>query len=157
MNDKAERHVNKWIVALTVMLPTLIEILDTSIVNVSLDHIRGSFSAGMGEATWAISSYLLSNAIVIPMSGWFSRLFGRKRYQIGSIAMAKTVQPDSAGSQFFIITGSDGAALPPEYALFGQVTDGLESTVAAMAAAGTPDDGVPSEPIEIQSVRIVEA
>ena len=78
------------------------------------------------------------------------------QYQIGSIAMAKTVQPDSAGSQFFIITGSDGAALPPEYALFGQVTDGLESTVAAMAAAGTPGDGVPSEPIQIQSVRIVE-
>ena len=79
------------------------------------------------------------------------------QYQIGSIAMAKTVQPDSAGSQFFIITGSDGAALPPEYALFGQVTDGLDSTVAAMAAAGTPGQGVPSEPIEIQSVRIVEA
>jgi len=78
------------------------------------------------------------------------------RYQIGSIAMAKTVQPDSGGSQFFIPTGSDGAALPPEYALFGQVTAGLESTVAAMAAAGTPGDGVPSEPIQIQSVRIVE-
>jgi cyclophilin family peptidyl-prolyl cis-trans isomerase len=79
------------------------------------------------------------------------------QYQIGSIAMAKTVQPDSAGSQFFIITGSDGAALPPEYALFGQVTEGFESTVEAMAAAGTPGDGVPSEPIEIQSVRIVES
>jgi cyclophilin family peptidyl-prolyl cis-trans isomerase len=79
------------------------------------------------------------------------------RYQIGSIAMAKTVQPDSAGSQFFIITGRAGAALPPEYALFGQVTEGLDSTVAAMAAAGTPGEGVPSEPIEIQSVRIVEA
>ena len=90
MNDKAERHVNKWIVAMTVMLPTLIEIIDTSIVNVSLDHIRGSLSAGMGEATWAISSYLLANAIVIPMSGWLSRLFGRKRYQIGSIALFTT-------------------------------------------------------------------
>jgi cyclophilin family peptidyl-prolyl cis-trans isomerase len=77
-------------------------------------------------------------------------------YQIGSVAMAKTVEPDSAGSQFFIITGSDGAALPPEYALFGQVTDGLDTTVEAMAAAGSPD-GVPTEPIEIQSIRIVEA
>ncbi len=79
------------------------------------------------------------------------------QYQVGSIAMAKTVEPDSAGSQFFIITGTDGAALPPEYALFGQVTDGLESTVAAMAAAGTSGQGVPSEPIEIQSIRIVES
>jgi cyclophilin family peptidyl-prolyl cis-trans isomerase len=78
------------------------------------------------------------------------------QYRIGSIAMAKTQAPDSAGSQFFIITGSDGAALPPEYALFGQVTDGFETTVEAMAAAGSPD-GVPSEPIEIQSVRIVQS
>ena len=77
-------------------------------------------------------------------------------YQIGSVAMAKTVAPDSAGSQFFIITGTDGAALPPEYALFGQVTDGFDTTVEAMAAAGSPD-GVPTEPIEIQSIRIVEA
>ena len=79
------------------------------------------------------------------------------QYQVGSIAMAKTVEPDSAGSQFFVIIGSDGQALPPEYALFGQVTDGLESTVAAMAAAGTPGEGVPSERIDIQSIRIVES
>ena len=78
------------------------------------------------------------------------------QYRIGSVAMAKTAAPDSAGSQFFIITGSDGAALPPEYALFGQVSDGFETTVEAMAAAGSPD-GVPSEPIEIQSIRIVQS
>ncbi len=77
------------------------------------------------------------------------------QYEIGSIAMAKTAAPDSAGSQFFIITGSDGAGLPPEYALFGQVVDGFDTTVEQMAAAGTPD-GVPSEPIEIQSIRIVQ-
>jgi cyclophilin family peptidyl-prolyl cis-trans isomerase len=70
--------------------------------------------------------------------------------------MAKTLNPNSAGSQFFLITGSDGAALPPDYALFGSITAGLDDTVAAMAAAGTPGDGVPSEPIEIQSVRIVQ-
>lgn len=78
-------------------------------------------------------------------------------YQLGSIAMAKTQAPDSAGSQFFIITGSQGEALPPEYALFGQVTEGFDTTVAAMAAAGTPGEGVPSEPIEIQSIRIVQS
>jgi len=87
MPEKTQKQVNKWLVALAVMLPTLIEIIDTSIVNVSLDHIRGSLSAGIDEATWAISAYLVSNAIVIPMSGWFSRLFGRKRYQIASIAI----------------------------------------------------------------------
>ena len=78
------------------------------------------------------------------------------QYQIGSVAMAKTPAPDSAGSQFFIITGSDGAALPPEYALFGQVVDGFDTTVEAMAAAGTFPDGVPAEPIEIQSVSVVQ-
>jgi cyclophilin family peptidyl-prolyl cis-trans isomerase len=77
-------------------------------------------------------------------------------YEIGSIAMAKTAAPDSGGSQFFIITGSDGAALPPEYSLFGQVTDGFDTTVAAMAAAGTPS-GEPSQPVEIQSIRIVQS
>jgi cyclophilin family peptidyl-prolyl cis-trans isomerase len=78
------------------------------------------------------------------------------RYQLGSIAMARTPEPDSAGSQFFIVTGPAGTALPPEYALFGQVVDGYDTTVSAMAAAGTPGQGVPSETIEIRSVRIVE-
>ncbi len=120
MPDQPQKHVNKWIVALTVMLPTLIEIIDTSIVNVSLDHIRGSLSAGIHEATWAISSYLLSNAIVIPMSGWFSRLFGRKRYQIGSIALF-TVSSFLCGSAwsleslvfFRVVQGLAGGGLVP--------------------------------------------
>jgi DHA2 family multidrug resistance protein len=79
--------MNKWLVALTVMLPTLIEIIDTSVVNVSLDHIRGSLSAGIDESTWTITSYLVSNAIIIPMTGWLSRYFGRKRYLIFSISL----------------------------------------------------------------------
>lgn len=77
-------------------------------------------------------------------------------YQIGSIAMAKTQAPDSAGSQFFIITGTDGAALPPQYALFGRVVDGLDTTVEAMAAAGSPS-GEPTELVEIQQIRIVQS
>lgn len=68
--------MNKWLVALTVMIPTLIEIIDTSVVNVALDHIRGSLSAGIDESTWSITSYLVSNAIIIPMTGWLSRFFG---------------------------------------------------------------------------------
>ena len=84
MTDRT-RQTNKWLVAIVVMLPSVIEITDTSIANVSLDHIRGALSASIGEATWAISAYLVSNAIVIPLPGRLSRLFGRKRYQIGSI------------------------------------------------------------------------
>jgi DHA2 family multidrug resistance protein len=78
---------SRGLIAFTVMLPTLIEIIDTSIVNVSLDHIRGSLSAGYDEATWTITAYLVSNAIVIPMAGWLARLIGRKNYQIASIAL----------------------------------------------------------------------
>jgi len=78
---------NKWLVAVTVMLPTLMVIIDTSVVNVSLDHIRGSLSAGVDEATWSITTYLAANAIMIPMTGWMSRYFGRKRYLNFSIAL----------------------------------------------------------------------
>ncbi|MFV1957678.1 MAG: DHA2 family efflux MFS transporter permease subunit, partial [bacterium] len=117
---EGQKQVNKWIIAVTVMLPTLIEIIDTSIVNVSLDHIRGSLSAGINESTWAISAYLVSNAIVIPMSGWFSRLFGRKRYQIGSILIF-TVSSFMAGAAwsfqslifFRVMQGLGGGGLIP--------------------------------------------
>ena len=112
--------MNKWIIALTVMLPTLIEIIDTSVVNVSLDHIRGSLSAGIDESTWTITSYLVSNAIIIPMTGWLSRLFGRKRYLIFSISLF-TVSSLLCGSAwnlqsliiFRILQGIGGGALQP--------------------------------------------
>ena len=81
-------------------------------------------------------------------------------YQIGSLAMANS-GPDSSGSQFFVITGEDGAALPPNYSLFGQVTDGLDDTVVALDALGNPDpaaNGVPPlEEVRIESVTITEA
>ncbi|MBI5018504.1 MAG: DHA2 family efflux MFS transporter permease subunit [Deltaproteobacteria bacterium] len=102
------------------MLPTLIEIIDTSIVNVSLDHIRGSLSAGIDEATWAITAYLVSNAVVIPMTGWLSRLLGRKRYLILSIALFTTSSflCGSAWSLqslilFRIVQGVGGGGLQP--------------------------------------------
>jgi len=112
--------VNKWIVALTVMLPTLIEIIDTSVVNVSLDSIRGSLSAGIDESTWTITSYLVSNAIIIPMTGWLSRVFGRKRYLIFSI-MIFTISSFLCGISwnlqslvvFRILQGIGGGALQP--------------------------------------------
>ncbi len=112
--------MNRGVVALTVMLPTLIEIIDTSIVNVSLDHIRGSLSAGIDEATWAITAYLVSNAIVIPMAGWLSRLMGRKTYLIASITVF-TLSSFLCGSAwslqslivFRIIQGIGGGGLVP--------------------------------------------
>jgi DHA2 family multidrug resistance protein len=79
--------VNKWLVTASVMIPTLIEILDTSVANVALNHIQGSLSAGQEEVTWVLTSYLVANAIVIPMSGWFARLMGRKRYLLASLTV----------------------------------------------------------------------
>ena len=112
--------MNKWIVALTVMLPTLIEIVDTSVVNVALGHIRGSLSAGIDESTWTITSYLVSNAIIIPITGWLSRMFGRKRYLMFSIALF-TGSSFLCGSAwnlqslifFRILQGIGGGALQP--------------------------------------------
>jgi DHA2 family multidrug resistance protein len=108
------------LIAFTVMLPTLIEIIDTSIVNVSLDHIRGSLSAGYDEATWTITAYLVSNAIVIPMAGWLAKLIGRKNYQIASIALF-TFSSFMCGSSwslgslvfFRILQGIGGGGLVP--------------------------------------------
>lgn len=69
------------------MLPTFIEILDTTINNVALRHIQGDMSSGIDESTWIITSYLVANAVVIPMAGWLSRVFGRKNYLIFSISL----------------------------------------------------------------------
>lgn len=75
-------------------------------------------------------------------------------YELGSVAMANS-GPDTNGSQFFIVTGDQGAALPPNYSLFGIVTEGFEDTVRSMEAAGAPD-GTPTEPVEILAVEIIE-
>src|SRR5450631_4870258 len=70
--------INPWVIAVTVTLATFMEVLDTSIANVALPHIAGNLSAGSDESTWVLTSYLVSNAIVLPLSGWFSSLIGRK-------------------------------------------------------------------------------
>ena len=78
---------NPWAIALTVTLATFMEVLDTSIANVSLPHIAGNLSVSQDESTWVLTSYLVSNAIVLPVSGWFATKFGRKRFYMASVAM----------------------------------------------------------------------
>ncbi len=112
--------MSKWLVAFTVMLPTVIEIIDTSIVNISLEHIAGALSASVDQATWAITSYLVSNAIIIPISGWLSRQLGRKNLLMGSILLF-TVSSFMCGSAwslqslifFRILQGIGGGSLQP--------------------------------------------
>ena len=80
-------RVNPWLIAATVMLATFMEVLDTSVANVSLPHIAGSLSASVDESTWVLTSYLVSNAIVLPLTGWFSALFGRKQFFIACVVI----------------------------------------------------------------------
>src|SRR5271165_4366068 len=79
--------INPWIIAITVTLATFMEVLDTSIANVALPHISGSLAAGQSEATWVISSYLVANAVVLPISGYLATLIGRKRFYMTCVAM----------------------------------------------------------------------
>ena len=79
--------VNPWIIAVSVMLATFMEVLDTTIVSVALPHVAGSLSASTDEATWTLTSYLVSNAIILPASGWLARRFGRKRFLLSCIVL----------------------------------------------------------------------
>ena len=79
--------INPWVIAVTVTLATFMEVLDTSIANVALPHISGNLSASADESTWVLTSYLVSNAIVLPLSGWLSGLIGRKRFYMSCVAL----------------------------------------------------------------------
>ncbi len=113
-------RVSKWAIALTVMLPTFIEVMDTSVVNVSLPHIQGSLSAGLDESTWVLTSYLVSNAVIIPITGWLASVFGRKRYLMFSLVVF-TVSSLVCGAApslevlvlFRILQGLGGGGLQP--------------------------------------------
>src|SRR6201987_5250964 len=74
------KAINPWLIAITVTLATFMELLDTAIANVSLPHIAGGLATSYDQSTWVLTSYLVSNAVVLPLSAWLSRVFGRKRY-----------------------------------------------------------------------------
>src|SRR5208282_2233513 len=78
---------NQWAIALVVTMATFMELLDTSISNVSLPHIAGGLGTSYDESTWVLTSYLVANAIILPMSAWLSRAFGRKRYYMMCVAL----------------------------------------------------------------------
>src|SRR5579859_1494930 len=83
--SRTQSDINPWLVAIAVMTSTFMEVLDTTVVNVSLPHIAGSLSATTDEATWALTSYLVANAIILPMTGWLANFFGRKRLLLFSV------------------------------------------------------------------------
>ncbi len=145
--------VNPWVIALTVTLATFMEVLDTSIANVSLPHIAGGLSAGVDESTWILTSYLVSNAIVLPMSGWFSSLIGRKRFYMTCVAIF-TISSFLCGLApnlpmlilFRVLQGAGGGGLQPsEQSIladtFAPAKRGMAFAVYGMAVVVAPAIG----------------
>ena len=126
-NQAVESHrgeegvaINPWMVAVAVMAGTFMEVLDTTVVNVSLPHIAGSLSSTPEESTWALTSYLVANAIILPMTGWLANFFGRKRLLMASVvgfALASFfcgLAPNLAWLIVFrVIQGAAGGGLQP--------------------------------------------
>lgn len=115
-----QRHVNPWIVAVAVMFATFMEVLDTTVVNVSLPHIAGSLSSTIEEATWALTSYLVANAIILPMTGWLASTFGRKRLIMAAVvgftgsSFLCGLAPNLASLVVFrIVQGATGGVMQP--------------------------------------------
>ena len=116
--EQASRH--KWLIASAVMLGTALEVLDVSIVNVALPHMQGTFSASIDEIAWVVTSYLVANGIMIPMTAWISGRFGRKRYFLTSVAVFVVASGLCGAARslnqmviFRLIQGAAGAAMIP--------------------------------------------
>ncbi|HUA67272.1 MAG TPA: DHA2 family efflux MFS transporter permease subunit [Candidatus Saccharimonadales bacterium] len=119
MNNEAPK-VNPWLIAFAVILPTFIEVLDTTVVSVALENIAGNLGSTVSQATWVQTGYLISNAIVLPASAWFSAMFGRKRFLmtcIGIFTLASLACGWAPTLDFLIfasiVQGAGGGALQP--------------------------------------------
>jgi DHA2 family multidrug resistance protein len=120
MAKAAPRPINPWLVAVTVTLATFMELLDTSIANVALPHIAGGLSAGLDETTWVLTSYLVANAVVLPLSAWLSTIFGRKRFYMTCVVLFTVssllcgLAPNLESLIFFrVLQGIGGGGLAP--------------------------------------------
>ena len=118
--SRSELVINPWIIAVSVMLGTFMEVLDTTVVNVSLPHIAGNLSASTDEATWVLTSYLVSNAIVLPLTGWLARTFGRRNILLASVggftafSFLCGIAPNLPALIIFrILQGATGGGLQP--------------------------------------------
>ncbi len=144
---------NPWAVALTVTLATFMEVLDSSIANVALPHIAGNLSASQDESTWVLTSYLVSNAIILPISAWLATNFGRKRFYMTCVALFTVssflcgLAPSLGVLVFFrILQGFGGGGLAPsEQAIladtFPPAMRGIAFAVYGMAVVIAPAIG----------------
>jgi DHA2 family multidrug resistance protein len=144
MHAKAHpRVINPWLIAMVVMLATFMEVLDTSVANVALPHIAGDLSATVDETTWVLTSYLVANAVVLPLGGYLSALFGRKRFYMTCVALF-TLSSMLCGLApslpwlicFRVMQGLGGGALQPTSQAILVETFPHEKRGAAMALYG---------------------
>jgi len=133
----------KWLVAVAVMLGATLEVLDTAIINVSLPHLQGSFSASTDEITWVLTSYLVANGIMIPLTGWISARFGRKRYFLTSVTLFVAASALCGAAEslrqivcFRLLQGAAGAAMIPSSQAILMETFPPEEQGLAMATWG---------------------
>ena len=141
---------NPWIIAMVVTMATFMEVLDTSVANVALPHIAGNLSAGVDESTWVLTSYLMSNAVVLPISGWVSEMIGRKRFYMSCVALFTIgsllcgLAPSLGWLVFFrVLQGAGGGGLQPsEQAIladtFPPAKRGMAFAVYGMAVVAAP-------------------
>ena len=146
-------RANPWLIALTVTLATFMEVLDTSITNIALPHMAGSFGASENEATWVLTSYLVSNGIVLPLSAWLATRYGRKRFYMFCVALfaASSFMCGLAPTLgmlvvFRILQGAGGGGLQPsEQAIladtFPPAKRGMAFAVYGMAVVVAPAIG----------------
>jgi DHA2 family multidrug resistance protein len=144
---------NPWLVAFTVTLATFMEVLDTSIANIALPHIAGSFGASTNESTWVLTSYLVSNGIVLPISAWLATRFGRKRFYMSCVAVFAAssflcgLAPSLGMLVFFrVLQGVGGGGLQPsEQAIladtFAPSQRGMAFSIYGMAVVMAPAIG----------------
>jgi len=135
--------VNPWLVTLAVMLPTFMEVLDTSIASVALPYIAGSLSASNSEATWVLTSYLVANAVILPASNWFGRRFGRKRFLLCCVILFTVASffcgaAPSLGVILLarVLQGAGGGALQPISQSILLESFPIEKRAQSMAAYG---------------------
>jgi MFS transporter, DHA2 family, multidrug resistance protein len=140
---QASEAARKWIIAVSVILCAALEVLDSSIVNVALPHMQGSFAAGVDEITWVVTTYLVAAGIMIPTTGWIAGQFGRKRYFLISIttfvissAMCGAAQSLNQMVAFRFLQGIAGAALQPLSQAILMETFPPEEQTLAMAVWG---------------------
>ena len=146
----ARRSVSPWLIAVAVVIPTFMEVLDTTIANVALRYIAGGLSAAETDSDWVITSYLAANAVILPISGWLALRLGRRNYFLASIAIFTVASAlcGMAASLAFIIAsrvlqGVAGGGLQPSSQAvlldaFPQEKQGQAMTIFGMAALLAP-------------------